>query len=293
MPQSMTGIGIGRASDAGWRATVELRSVNHRHLDLRFRHGAHGSAVQQAISTAIKARLERGHIAVRVDIERDQGSQPVARVDRPLAEAFKAAAEQLSDVVGGDTSVDVAWLAGLSGVVELEQPDEASEAIAALVGEAVAAAIDELLRVRRTEGDHLAADLIARTRRLQSLQAEIALLAADLVPARRLKLRERLSDVAAELGSQVDTGRLEQELVLYAERIDITEELVRLEGHLLAFVATLQQDQPGRRLGFLVQELLREVNTIGSKANSLPVTEHVITAKVEIERLREQVLNLA
>ncbi len=293
MPQSMTGIGIGRASDAGWRATVELRSVNHRHLDLRFRHGAHGSAVQQAISTAIKARLERGHIAVRVDIERDQGNQPVARVDRPLAEAFKAAAEQLSDVVGGDTSVDVAWLAGLSGVVELEQPDEASEAIAALVGEAVAAAIDELLRVRRTEGDHLAADLIARTRRLQSLQAEIALLAADLVPARRLKLRERLSDVAAELGSQVDTGRLEQELVLYAERIDITEELVRLEGHLLAFVATLQQDQPGRRLGFLVQELLREVNTIGSKANSLPVTEHVITAKVEIERLREQVLNLA
>jgi len=293
MPQSMTGIGVGRSSRGGWRATVELRSVNHRHLDLRFRHSGLSAAVQQALSAAFKARIARGHVSVRVDLERDQNASPEVRVDLPLAAALKRAADKLADAVDGQGAVDLAWLVTVPGVLELAQPDQEDEAIAGLISEAGAEAVDGLLLARRNEGAHLAKDLRERIQQLQALHGEVATLAAELVPARRAKLRERLTEVAQEFGAQVDQGRLEQELVLFADRIDITEELVRLQGHLTAFEAALGKEQPGRQLGFLVQELLREVNTIGSKSGALQVTERVIAAKVEIERLREQVLNLA
>ena len=293
MPQSMTGIGFGRASNEQWSATVELRSVNHRHLDLRFRLGPHGHALQPLLTKTIKAAIVRGHIDAHVAIARQAGRPPRVELDLELASSLGEALRAVGAAIGDERPPSAVDVAAMPGVLELEQPDDHSDAVADVVTEAAAQAVAELLVARRAEGAHLASDLSDRLTGLRQLHGELAELAIELVPARRAQLQERLGEAMAALRLPVDEGRLEHELVMFADRTDLNEELVRLEGHLAAFGRTLESDQPGRKLGFLTQELLREINTIGSKSNSLQITEKVIAAKIEVERLREQVLNLA
>lgn len=289
----MTGSGFGRASNEQWSASVELRSVNHRHLDLRFRLGPHGHALRSVLAAAIKAVVDRGHIEAHLAIERQTGRAPGVQIDLELATSLGAALRRIGAAIGDEQPPTAATVAAMPGVLELEQPDDHSEVVAEVVRQAATQAAAELLATRQSEGAHLAADLRLRVTQLQALRDDIAELAAAQVPIRRDQLRERLAEALAAMQLAVDDGRLEHELVLFADRTDVTEEVVRLAGHLAAFAAALDDELPGRKLGFLTQELLREINTIGSKSNTLAITERVIAAKIEVERLREQVLNLA
>lgn len=293
MPQSMTGHGVGQGHANGWVAQVELSSVNHRHLDLRFRLATPSPALQARLATAVQARLGRGHVTVQLDVSRAEGAAAGVHVDKALARAWADALREVAQAAGLSGSPTPAEVAAMPGVVRLERPDDRFEELCDLVMPALEAALDGMLVSRRAEGERLLADLTPRVEALRGLHAQVLALAADLVDHRRERLRARVTDALQEHSIALDEARLEHELVLFADRTDITEELVRLQGHLDAFEDALKQDEPGRKLGFLAQELLREVNTIGSKTTDLTITGHVVEAKVEIERLREQVANIA
>ncbi|MCB9738103.1 MAG: YicC family protein [Deltaproteobacteria bacterium] len=291
MPASMTGFGVGQAENAGVQARVELRSVNHRNLDPRFRMPSSLGALQAPWTERLRESLGRGHIEVSVDVQRRADLPPEIRVDHALAGAWHRALSDLAGALALEPTVPLTTLIAQPGVVTVQRPEEDAEASAAAAGAAFEAALQGLMQTRAEEGARLVEDLLARVDAIDALRGEVEALAGEALPAARERLRSRVADALD--GATLDPARLEAEIVLIADRSDVTEEVVRLGGHLLACRAALVEETPGRKLGFLVQELLREVNTIGSKAGALAITERVVAAKVEIEKVREQVLNLA
>ncbi len=294
MPQSMTGFGAGHGRGADVEVAVELRSINHKHLDLRCRVEPAVVGLADLVSERLRHALGRGHVdaTVRCEVVGDAGSP--ACVDIDLARAWHRQLVDLAASLGVVADVGVAQIASLPGVLSLRQADLVLEDIAEPVEAALQVAIEALLEARRGEGRRLADDLIARVDTLADCAAAIAATASTIVDDQRIRLSKRVDDLLAKRDVEIDRGRLEAELVIFADRTDVTEELVRLDGHLVAFRAALtEEDQPGRRLGFLAQELLREINTIGSKSSRLEITEQVVAAKIEVERLREQIANLA
>lgn len=291
MPASMTGFGTGAAEAAGVQVAVELRAVNHRHLDARFRPSLGLPALEARLLGVLRERLARGHVDARVTaVAHDAAS--ALQIDVVKARAYAAAGAEIADALGTEERLALRDVIALPGVVEAAPSHELLAARPELAVNALNAAIDGLIATRNAEGAALAADLEERLQKLTTVREEIHELAAGQVADRREQLRSRIAAALQHVGAALDEGRLEQEVAHLADRSDITEELVRLKAHLETFSAALRSDQPiGRKLGFLGQELLREINTIGSKAQLLRITELVVEAKVEIEKIREQVLN--
>jgi uncharacterized protein (TIGR00255 family) len=295
--RSMTGHGRGVAERGGRRATVEVRSVNHRFFDLKLRSGPLDPALEERIGNAVRKRAERGAFTVTV---RDDatGAAGGVRVDVALARGVAAALEQLRQAVGSSEPVSLALIAAQPGVLQVaDQSGDTEAVVAALEG-----ALEELVGMRRREGQALERDLRARLGRLGALSVEIAQLTANAPEEHRKRLAERLHRLLSAAGGgaaaagtavTVDEQRLAQEVALLADRMDVTEELVRLRSHLAQAEVLLGEDAPvGRRLDFLVQELGREVNTIGSKSQSAEIARRVVEAKAELEKIREQVQNV-
>jgi uncharacterized protein (TIGR00255 family) len=282
----MTGHGRGIGEAAGRRLTVEVRAVNHRFLEVKIRPPV-DPRVEEAIGQALRRRAERGSFAVAVRDEAAAGRGGL-RVDVDAGRAAHAALDELRRALGIVEPVALALVAGQPGVIAAAEgaaPDEALHALAP----ALDAALDELVAMRRREGDALARDLGARLGRLAALAAEVR----DLAAAAPAELRRRLDERIGRLGVALDPERLAAEVALLADRADVTEELVRLEAHVAAARAHLAEDAPvGRRLDFLVQELGREINTIGSKSQHIEISRRVVEAKAELEKIREQVQNV-
>ena len=291
MPESMTGYGVGRATTAELDVSVELRSVNHRHLDLRVKLPSGLQALQSGVTAQLRAALDRGHVEARVHVTEDRQTSQRVQVDAALANELKSALEQLATETGLTPPENVKQLVNFPGVLRVESRELAADAVKPLLTEACAAAIEQLVEHRLSEGAVLAQDLTARVERLQQIHSQLQTLAPQVLAALRERLKARVEEALS--ATQLDPARFEQEMVILSDKSDITEELVRLAGHLGAAHAALSERCPGKRLGFLAQEVLREFNTIGSKSNSLEVTEKVVAAKVELEKFREQVLNLA
>lgn len=289
MALSMTGFGAADGLVAGRPARVELRSVNHRWFNLATRLPAELAAAEGELREAVRQELERGAVTVSFRWLGEAAAAAVA-VDWARADAIVEALRGVRDRfnLAGDVGVEqVARYLDLSG-----DPEAATavgwEAIAPLVREAVAAC----QAARRREGEALAAELRARF----DLLAEAAERIAMLAPARLLRERDRLATAVGALleGRPLDEARVAQELAHQADRLDITEELVRFRAHLAAAREALAgEGAVGKRLGFLAQELGREVNTMGSKANDAAIAHEVIGMKGELEKVREQLENLA
>ena len=292
--QSMTGYGRGRANTDGVCVEVELRSVNHRGLDIRVR-GQDVQRFERQITSAVRERIQRGAVQVQVQVTPADADAASWVVDEQAVtawrEAWDALAQQLGSASGGPA---LGWLLERPGVVvdRRDRPPE-EEALREALDLALADGVRMLVDSRQSEGRRLADDLRARLQTLGRLRGEIEDDAGAALDAYRSRLRARIDELVGRQGLTVDDARLETELVLYADKSDVTEELVRLRGHLGGFAAALQEGGAGRKLGFVAQELLREVNTIGSKSTGLAITERVVAAKVEIEKIREQVQNLA
>ncbi|MCO4760868.1 MAG: YicC family protein [Myxococcales bacterium] len=293
MPESMTGFGQAQATADGIDVVVELRSVNHRHLDLRFKMPSDLQPLQRDLTRTLKTTIERGHVEVRVHVGRDQQTAPQVGVDLSLAKAWYAALSQVSEALDLAHGPDLRTIAMQPGIMTVQRPEEDADKVKPLVLAALSQAATELQRSRQTEGAALAADLTGRVATLRALQAELDDLSADVVVQQRARLHERVAKALKAVGQELDPARVAQEVVLLSDKSDITEELVRVRGHLDAVQAALSEERPGKRLGFLAQELLREFNTVGSKSGALAITERVVAAKVELEKVREQVLNLA
>ena len=294
----MTGYGRGRADHDGRRAVVEMRSVNHRFLDVKIRGSSVDPAIAEQLTKAVRDACQRGVVTVSIRLQMS-GAQAVRRVDLEAARKVHAELTQLAHVLESSAPVSLALVCQQPGVLVAVESDDETEtaADAACVAEAAKEALDGLLRMRAAEGQALAREVENRLQRVRAIVERIAAEAAGQPDAAHQRLSARVGRLLETRGAELDAERLAQEVALLADRVDITEELVRLRSH-LDHVATMVKDardkgQPvGRRLEFLGQEMGREVNTIGSKSQSATIAREVVEAKAELEKIREQVQNI-
>ena len=288
---SMTGYGSARVKAGASVVVIEARSVNHRFLDVRARlWGGLGDYAVVAEEVA-KGLLERGRVEITGRLE-GAGGGSVA-LDRERAAAALSQLRALRDELAPGEAVPLSLLSAVPDLFVTGAPI-ASDALRGAVERAARDACEALLAMRKTEGDALAADIGARNARLLALGAEITTHTTVLVEKLRARLRARIEALLEGTGATLDAGRLEQEVAVQADRADVSEELTRLRSHCEQIAELLNPGkQPvGRRLEFLLQEVGREINTLGSKINELAVTRLVVEAKTELERMREQAQNV-
>lgn len=286
---SMTGYGAGSAPLSGGQVHVEVRSLNHKHQDLRLRVpqdlGEHAFFLEQMA----RAGLGRGRYDLSVRVDGSTAGQP--QLDEPRLRALYAALAKLRDELAPGGEVPLAALLSLPDVIKSEPADV--EGIRTALTLAFEGAKSELFKMRAIEGGALFTDLVQRLSEVRSLTAQVKESAGELVEDGRRRLRERVTTLLEGQTARLSEERLEQEIALLADKSDITEELVRLESHFAQFEALLGASEPvGRRLDFLLQEISREVNTIGSKSQFAKTAHLVVEMKSEVERLREQVQNV-
>lgn len=284
----MTGFGRGVAEHAGVRATVDVRAVNHRFLDLKLRGAPLAPAIEEAVASKVRAAIERGAVTVSVHVGRD-GIPTAATIDHAAAAAAHASLSVLAAKLGM-APPELALVLAQPGVVSaIDRSEDDPPVVAALE-----AALAQLDRMRTTEGAALAADLGARFDELTALRVQVATLAATVPHQLTKRLQERVRRLLeGQEGASVDPARLAQEIALLADRSDITEELVRLVSHLDQARALITgPGSVGRRLDFLVQEIGRELNTIGSKSTITEISAAIVDAKAVLEKVREQVQNV-
>jgi uncharacterized protein (TIGR00255 family) len=290
--RSMTGFGAGRAQAGSETVAAELRSVNGKFCDVRTHLPRDLAGLEQVVARIVKSRVARGVVDVTVHRESEgavRGATPA--VDLPLAAAYAKAFRELQAELGLAGEVTVHDLIGLDGVVTLADRAPDLGPLAEAVERALSAALDALEEMRRREGEALARDLAARLTALEKGAAAIRAAAPESVQAYRERLVARVAELSR--GVPVDPARLAQEVAFFADRVDVAEELTRLASHLSQMRALLGSDAPaGRRLEFLVQEVNREVNTVGSKSQHAGISAQVVELKAELERIREQVANV-
>jgi len=290
--RSMTGFGAGRAQAGAEIVAAEIRSVNGKFCEVRAHLPRGLAGLDQVVGKIVKARVARGVVDVTVRREGADGARTAtATVDLPLAAAYTKAMRELREELGLAGDVTVHDLVGLEGVLVLTEPPPDIGPAADALERAIATALDALGEMRRREGEALARDLSARLSAVEKGAAAIRAAAPQSIDAYRERLAARVAELSR--GVPVDPARLAQEVAFFADRVDVAEELTRLGSHLAQMRALVAGDAPaGRRLEFLVQELNREVNTIGSKSQHAGIAAQVVELKAEVERIREQVANV-
>jgi len=288
---SMTGYGKGSASSDGREMTVELKSVNHRYLDVGMRLPRHLSFLEDPIRSALTNRLSRGHVDVFVNYRNLRSDARTVEIDAPLLSAFVAAARQANETLGLRDDLSLTAALRLPDVSNVRETDEDTDAVLSLLNSAINNAIDAILVMREQEGDRLRVYLDRCNDTVESLTEQIAKRAPIVVNEYRAKLDERIAILLGNV--EVDRARLATEVALFADKASIDEEITRLHSHIVQMRILLTDKEPaGRKLDFVVQEMNREFNTIGSKANDGELTKLVLTGKAEIEKIREQVQNI-
>lgn len=289
--RSMTGYGRGECVTPAGTVTAEIRSVNHRYAELSVRLPRPLLPFEQEIRRTVTDRLRRGKIDLSVGLEGGslEGGRPT--VDLALAKGYHDALRSLGQALGIPEPVTLDLIARQKDVITLTAASPDAEPLMQGVRQAISTALDAIDRMRAVEGEALVADIISRLDRLESLRGSVAA-RAPLVPREAMeRMRERIARLLE--GVDLDPQRLAQEIALFADRCDVTEELTRFASHLSQFRESLASPEPvGRRLDFLVQELNREINTIGSKANDREITACVVEMKGELEKIREQLQNI-
>jgi uncharacterized protein (TIGR00255 family) len=287
----MTAFGRGEAEAGGFRFTVEVRSVNHRFCDIQAKLPRKYGHFEEAIRKRVASSFSRGRIEVTVTADEALEKTEHLTVDLELTKTYVRLLRSLQEelCLGGDIGLEA--LLTFRDIFMVREDEETRERAWAVLAEALNGAIKGCLRMRAEEGAAIAADFFRRLRLLDELVGEIQARAPVVIQETKDRIRERIQMLLGDV--PLDEARLAQEAAILADKSDITEELVRLRSHLQQFRDQCQTDGPrGRQLEFLLQEIHREINTVGSKANDLVVAQRVIHAKAELERVREQVQNV-
>jgi uncharacterized protein (TIGR00255 family) len=291
MIRSMTGFGRGEATGVYGRLVVEIKSVNHRFSEVVFRMPRAFMALEEQARKLILAQVSRGRVEVFLTWEPNQAAKGV-QVDKELALAYYNALKALGEEIGSNQAISLDQLAKLPDVLRVEEGSLEPEALWPVLEAALTEAVARLVQMREREGEGLKTDLVARLETLAQLRSQIAERTPLVVAEYKARLEKRLEELLPK-NAVVDPIRLAQEVALFADRADISEEMQRLGAHIQAFQKDLNVDEPvGRRLDFLVQEMGREVNTTGSKGNDALIANLVVAAKTELEKIREQVQNI-
>lgn len=288
---SMTGFGTSTFEVAGVRFTVEVRSVNHRHTDVRSRLPRKLSGLEPRVAEQVRRSIGRGKVDVAISAAEGGEAPQLLELNEPLAEQYHAILEKLRTKFGIEKPLPLDSFIALRDVVFWKEPEIETEVFWEAASRSLGQAVEELTRMRKTEGEALFRDLNQHLAELETELSSIRESLAEVGAQIRTGLREKVKSLLE--GAEPDPWRMEQEILYYAERMDISEELARLGSHIAQFRSVGEADGPaGRKLDFLVQEMMRETNTIGSKVNNAEISHRVVEIKAGLEKIREQVQNV-
>jgi uncharacterized protein (TIGR00255 family) len=291
MVTSMTGFGRGEVSEDGITVGVELRSVNSRFLEISARLPRSLSSRENEIKDLVRKEISRGKINILVILEKESNGSIPVKVNPPAAKAYYKLLNELKRTVRLKESVKLGHLLEFSDIFETLDDGSSKEKEWVIARAGILSALHELKAMRIQEGKELETDFRHRIGVLQGHLDDVDRLSREQVPVERERLRERIKQLLES--ETIDEGRLEMEIAVLADRLDVTEECVRFRSHNKFFLEALDTREPvGRKLNFLLQEMHREVNTIGSKSSSTEIAHIVVHAKEELERIREQLQNI-
>ena len=291
MVKSMTG--YGRAEDTlnGCTITVELRSVNNRYLDCNVRMPRLYLFAEETIKGRVQNTISRGKVDVFVTLDMTGGEQVQVSVNQPLADGYYAALTQLAERYGLSKDISVSLLSRFPDVLLAEKAEEDVEQRAQDICTVLDRALQDFDQMRTREGARLEADVLSRAGRIEELVGLVEERSPQTVAEYRTKLEARMNEVLAN--TQLDPARILTEAAIFADKVAVDEETVRLRSHIGQLRHMLEQGgATGRKLDFLIQEFNREANTIGSKCSDIDIARHVVDIKAEIEKIREQVQNI-
>lgn len=289
----MTGYGRGDRSFEGLQVTVELRAVNNRYLDCTVKLPRAYIFAEDAIKTRVQAAVGRGKVDVFVTLNHDHGDEMVVTVNEELARGYLDALKRLHELGGGRVKKNfrATELARFPDVLTVEKQAEDLDLMKDRLLEVLDLAIEDFNAMRAVEGERLSADILGRADTVERLLGEVEARSPQTVADYRARLESKMREVLQN--TQIDEGRLLTEAAIFADKVAVDEETVRLHSHLGQLRELLSAGGAvGRKLDFLIQEFNRETNTIGSKCNDLEITRRVVDMKAEIEKIREQVQNL-
>lgn len=292
MLRSMTGFGRAERLVDGYNIKVNLKSVNHRYMDITVRLPKYYGFAEDAVRQMAMKYISRGKVEVFISVEQTEGSTEKVVLDKGLAGEYIAALRKLSEF-GVDVSADalVAALSGYKEIFRIDADDEDEEHITELISEVFAEAAEDFVNMRTDEGKRMESDIFSHIDILEKNLYEVEERYPGVVKDYRARLESRIREVLSE--ENVDETRLLTETAIYAEKSDIGEETVRLASHIKEFRSAAKSDKPiGKKLDFIIQEMNRETNTMGSKSSDIDIAKHIVEMKSEIEKIREQVQNI-
>ena len=291
MIKSMTGYGNASGKSGNLDITIELRSVNNRYLDCNIRIPRIYTAVEDALRGCVQKHVSRGKVDVYVTIDSSEADDAIITVNKNVAGLYVQALDELSKLYGIKNDLSAMALAKFPDVLTIKKAEADTDELSCDLCAILEKALEEYDKMRVTEGEKLKSDILGRLRLIADFTSRIEERSPKTVAA----YRERLVDKMAEVlnGKEIDENRILLEAAIFADKVAVDEETVRLKSHLSQLETMLDSDQPvGRKIDFLIQELNREANTIGSKCNDTEMAQIVVDIKAEIEKIREQVQNI-
>ncbi|WP_428236108.1 YicC/YloC family endoribonuclease [Gracilimonas sp.] len=289
---SMTGFGRGEASENGITATVEIKSLNSRYLDLSIRLPQRLQDKELEVKELVQKTINRGKLNITVYLSESETGEPSIRVDEKKVKGYSRILDNLREAAGISDPISIKDITQFGDVfINEEEDEEVLEQKWKIAEKALSEAVESLLKMRTQEGSQLKNDLVDRIEFIDENLEIITKETAGRAEDARDKLLERINNLIEE--DKIDPERLELEVAILVDKMDVTEEIVRLRSHLKFFIEAVEQPEPaGRRLNFLTQEINRELNTIGSKANNSDIAQYVVKCKEALEQIREQVQNV-
>ena len=286
----MTGYGKANLSKEEREYQVEIKSVNHRYLDISVKMPRVLSYLEEAVKKEISSQVKRGKIDVFITFENNSSEGKEIKINTEIAKIYIDELKRLAKQENILANIEVTEISKFPDVLSIQNKQE-DETIQSELLETVSQATEKLVQMRATEGSKIAEDLLIRIQAIQEKVEEISSLSTGLIEEYVVKLESRIKEIARN--QEMDEARLAQEVVIYADKCSVEEEITRLKSHILQFEKLLHTEESiGKKLDFIIQEMNRETNTIGSKANHLEITNNVIDVKTELENVREQIQNI-
>lgn len=291
MVLSMTGFGRGKAEDDRREINAELKTINHRYLDINLRMPRSMAALEDEARKRIQQSISRGRVEAYIGYKNKAQDQITVTINEPVANAYMDAFRTLTEKFGIEDKPDLSVLTGISDIFTITEQDEDEDALRELLFSALDQALQVLMQMREKEGRFLMEDVMERSIAIGGMVDAIEERSPLVVEDYRKKLEQRLKDLLKD--TDLDEARFNTEIAYFADRSNITEEIIRLRSHIEQLQHALKAGGPvGRKLDFIVQEMNREANTIGSKSLDITITNQVVKIKSEIEKIREQIQNL-
>jgi len=291
MVNSMTGYGRSEQETGLQKVLIEMKAVNHRYCDIVLKIPKKMAMFEDRIKKLVKSHVNRGRVEIYMSFDEEKGEDFTVTPNYAVLDQYKAALDEMKGRYGITRDFDLNLLTRFQDVFSVEYKEIDEEAIWSLIEKAVTEALNSLIQMRKVEGQKLLEDIQGRIKTIKGIIVELEKRAPEIVVIHKEKMRERINELLGEI--ELDEAKLAQEVAYFSDKTNITEELVRLDSHLDQLATIFNEDQSiGRKLDFLLQEINREINTIGSKSPDIDISNHVIELKSEFEKIREQIQNI-